>query len=44
MIWWMGPEMAPHTPRRSERPGAPVALLYCPSARFGNSGLGALTR
>src|SRR5688572_1299492 len=23
-----GPEMAPQAPRRSERPGAPVALLY----------------
>jgi GTP-binding protein EngB required for normal cell division len=22
-----GPEMAPHTPQRSERPGEPVALL-----------------
>ena len=22
-----GPDMAPHTPRRSERPGAAVALL-----------------
>ena len=22
-----GPEMAPHTPPRSERPGEPVALL-----------------
>jgi membrane protein DedA with SNARE-associated domain len=27
-----GPEMAPHTPRRSERPGAAVALLVSPSA------------
>src|SRR5881409_2339008 len=28
-----GPEMAPHTPQRSERPGEPVALLYsAPSA------------
>jgi hypothetical protein len=24
-----GPEMAPHTPQRSERPGEPVALLQC---------------
>jgi hypothetical protein len=23
-----GPDMAPHTPPRSERPGKPVALLY----------------
>jgi len=23
-----GPDMAPHTPQRSERPGKPVALLY----------------
>jgi len=23
-----GPDMAPHTPQRSERPGEPVALLY----------------
>src|SRR6266850_4023918 len=23
-----GPEMAPHTPQRSERPGKPGALLY----------------
>ncbi len=25
-----GPDMAPHTPPRSERPGGPVALLDLP--------------
>jgi hypothetical protein len=28
MIVMGGPEMAPHTPQRSERPGAAVTLLY----------------
>jgi hypothetical protein len=27
-----GPEMAPHTPQRSPRPGEPVARLYIASA------------
>ena len=29
-----GPDMAPHTPRVSERPGKPVALLYFSSQVF----------
>ena len=28
-----GPDMAPHTPRRSERPGEAVALLDAPAHR-----------
>jgi hypothetical protein len=27
IVWMWGPEMAPHTPLRSERPGVAVALL-----------------
>jgi len=26
-----GPEMAPHTPQRSQRPGKAVPLLYSPA-------------
>jgi hypothetical protein len=35
-----GPDTAPHTPRRSERPGKPVALLDTPrrSERPGKPG------
>src|SRR5437879_13764090 len=42
-----GPETAPHTPQRSERPGKPVALLdHAPSARSapGNPWRSSITR
>src|SRR3989440_5230848 len=42
-----GPDMAPHTPQRSERPGKPVALLdHAPSARRapGNPWRSSITR
>jgi hypothetical protein len=29
-----GPDMAPQTPQRSERPGEAVALLYVPHRRM----------